>query len=66
MSRRMMLENNENNLKLEIMRYKIKNDELEKSLAERAAKVKELTAALSAHQGKDSEISYLREDISAK
>lgn len=62
----MMLENNENNFKLEVMRYKIKNDELEKSLAERTAKVKELTAALSAYQGKESEISYLREDLSAR
>lgn len=61
-----MQENNENNFKLEVMRFKIRNDELEKSLAERTAKVKELTAALSAHQGKDSEISYLREDLSAR
>lgn len=61
-----MLENNENNLKLEVMRYKIKNDELEKSLAERTAKVKELTAALSTYQDKVSEINYLREDLSAR
>lgn len=62
----MMLENNENNFKLEVMRFKIRNDELEKNLAERTAKVKELTTALSTYQGKDSEISYLREDISAR
>ena len=39
----MVLESNENNLKLEVMRYKLKNEELEKNLAEKNVKIKDFT-----------------------
>jgi hypothetical protein len=35
MNKRVALENSENNLKLETMRYKLKSEELEKTLAEK-------------------------------
>lgn len=66
LSRRMMLENNENNYKLEIVRLKIRNDELEKTLQEKATKLREMSTTLAALQGRESEISIMREDVANK
>lgn len=48
----MMLENNENNFKIEIVRLKLRNDELEKNIAEKNARLKEYAASLAALQGR--------------
>jgi hypothetical protein len=60
LGRRMMLENNENNYKLEIVRLKIRNDELEKNVAEKNMRLRELTTSLSALQGRESEVNIMR------
>ena len=62
----MILENNENNYKLEIVKLKIRNQELEKGLSDKNMKVKEMGLALAALQGREAEINLLREDIDNK
>lgn len=52
MNKRLALENNENNLKLEVMRYKLKAEELEKTVAEKALKIKELSETITSLQKK--------------
>ena len=59
----MVLESNENNLKLEVMRYKMKNEELEKTVVEKNLKIKEFTESLSNFQKKELDIKYLNEEI---
>lgn len=66
LSKRMMLENNENNFKLEIVRLKIRNEELEKNLSEKNVRMKDLSTALAALQGREGELNMLREDVGNK
>lgn len=62
----MALENTENNLKLEIMRLKLKSDEQEKSLADKNNKIKEMQSQMSLLHQKEVDNGYLRDDISKK
>lgn len=48
-------------MKLEIMRYKLKNDELEKTLAQKNQKIKEFTESVSNFQKKELDIKYMKE-----
>lgn len=60
LSRRIMLENNENNYKLEIVRLKIRNEELEKTVQEKSLRIKEMSIALSNLQGREADINIMR------
>ena len=62
----MVLESNENNLKLEVMRYKLKNEELDKTVAEKNQKIKEFTESLSNFQKKELDMKYMNEEIDNK
>ncbi len=53
-------------MKLEIMRYKLKNEELEKNLSEKNGKLKEMTETLSSLQKKELDIKYMKEEIENK
>lgn len=48
----MMLENNENNFKIEIVRLKLRNDELEKNITEKNTRLKEYASSLASLQGR--------------
>jgi hypothetical protein len=48
------------------VRLKIRNDELEKTLQEKTSRLREMSAAISSLQGRDSEINIMREDIANK
>ena len=52
LNKRLALENSENNLKLEIMRLKLKYEETEKTLTEKSAKIKEQQIQLASLQQK--------------
>jgi hypothetical protein len=54
LNKRMMLEQNENHFKLEIVRMKMRNEELEKTLAERNQRMKDMAATLSLLQSRES------------
>lgn len=62
MNKRVALETSENNLKLEAMRYKLKAEELEKTVNEKTLKVKELSDTISALQKKELDSKYLKEE----
>lgn len=59
----MALETIENNLKLQVMRYKLKTEELEKTLLEKTQKLKELSESLSQFQKKELDIKYMKEQL---
>ena len=59
----MSLESSENNLKLEVMRHKMKVEELEKALGEKNSKIKEYTENISSYQRKELDSKYLKEEI---
>ena len=48
------------------MRYKLKNEELEKTLSEKNMKIKEFTESLSNFQKKQLDIKYMKEEIENK
>lgn len=54
LNKRMMLEQNENHFKLEIVRMKMRNEELEKTLAERNQRMKDMASTLSILQSRES------------
>lgn len=56
----MALESSENNLKLELMRYKMKLEELEKTVGEKNNKIKEYTENISNYQKKELDTKYLK------
>lgn len=59
----MALETIENNLKLQVMRFKLKTEELEKTLLEKTQKLKELSESLSQFQKKELDIKYMKEQL---
>lgn len=66
LNKRILLEQNENYFKLEIVRMKMRNQELEKTLAERNQRMKDMANSLSILQSKESQINIMREDLSNK
>ncbi len=45
------------------MRFKLKNEELEKTLGEKNIKIKEYTESISNYQKKELDIKYMKEEI---
>lgn len=58
----MLLEANQNNFKLEIMKLKLKTESQEKELADKNEKIKTISSQLSELQKKDIDMAYLKEE----
>ena len=66
LNKRMALENNENNYKLEIMRLKLRTEEQEKAINEKNIKIRELQTQVGTLQKKELDLEYLKEENSNK
>lgn len=63
LNKRMVLQSNQNNLKLQIMRFKLKTEQLEKTVGEKNQKIKELTESISNFQKKELDTKYMKEEL---
>ena len=66
LNKRVALESNENNMKLELMRFKLKTEELQKSVLDKNMKIKEMTETISNYQKKELDAKYLKEEVENK